>query len=82
MRARKPKNRTGELLNMGGCIFDGVRDCGWSNETPVGTIRHLKGKSGAFGSFPEVVFPGGKPSTELASKSLKPCLTFAKENIF
>jgi hypothetical protein len=45
---------------------------------PLG-VCHLKGKLGAFASFPEVIFPGGKPSTELASESLKPCLTFAKE---
>jgi hypothetical protein len=33
---------------------------------PLG-VCHLKGKLGAFESFLEVVFPGGKPPTELAS---------------
>jgi hypothetical protein len=39
MRARKPKNRTDELLDAGGCIFfDGVRHMWmWSDETPGGT---------------------------------------------
>jgi hypothetical protein len=48
---------------------------------PLG-VRHLKGKLGAFGSLSQVVFPGKKPPIELASELLKPCLTFAKENIF
>jgi hypothetical protein len=45
--------------------------CGCGVMRPLG-VRHLQGKLGAFGSFPEVVFPGGKPMTDFASKSLKP----------
>jgi hypothetical protein len=81
MKARKPKNRAGELLDTGGCIFlmePEIYGCGVTR--PLG-VHHLKGKLGAFGSFPEVVFPGGKPLTELASKLLKPCLSFPEENI-
>jgi hypothetical protein len=38
MRARRPKNRAGELLDTGGCLFDGARDMWmWSDETPGGT---------------------------------------------
>jgi hypothetical protein len=82
MRVRKPENRAGELLDMGGCIFlTEPETCGCGVMRPLG-VHHLKGKLGVFGSFPEVVFPPGKPPTELASESLKPCLTFANENIF
>jgi hypothetical protein len=36
MKAKKPKSRAGELLDIGGCIFfDGARDIRmWSDETP------------------------------------------------
>ena len=54
--------------------------CGCGVMRPLG-VHHLKGKQGACGSFPEVVSPGGKPLTELASKLLKPCLSFPEENI-
>jgi hypothetical protein len=82
MRARKPKNRAGELLDMGGCIFLMEPDtCGCGVMRPPG-VHHLEGKLGAFESFLEVVFPGGKPPTELSSEPLTPCPTSAKDNIF
>jgi hypothetical protein len=55
--------------------------CGCGVMRPLGVL-HLKGKLGAFGSLSEVIFPGGMPPTELASKLLKSCLTCTKGNIF
>jgi hypothetical protein len=67
MRVRKPKNRAGELLDMGGyIILTEPETCGCGVMRPLG-VCHLKGKLGAFESFLEFVFPGGKPLTELAS---------------
>ncbi len=78
---KKLDNRAGELLGMGGCIFlMEPETCGCGMMRPLG-VRHLKGKLGAFGSLSQFVFPGGKTPTELASESLKPCLTFAKEGV-
>jgi hypothetical protein len=61
-------------------FFDGARDMWmWNDETPGG--KSSEGQVRGFQSFSEVVFPGGKPSTELAFKLLKSCLTFAKEGV-
>jgi hypothetical protein len=52
----------------------------WSDETPGGTSS--EGQVRGFRVTFSGCFSGEKPPTELASELLKPCLTFAKENIF